>query len=154
MGMEAVVFSGTESKKGEAFGFGAKEFYATKGVTKFEGIEPVDCILITASVLPDLSLMLTLQRYLPILAPFAKIFPLAVSMDNIPVPALSLVTYGYEVIGSGGAHPQSVKAMLRFAAVHSVKPVIEKFPMTQKGVTDAMKKLDEGSVRYRGVLVV
>ncbi|EXJ75524.1 uncharacterized protein A1O5_00030 [Cladophialophora psammophila CBS 110553] len=148
MGREAVVFSGTEFKKEEAFQFGAKEFYATKGVTKFEGIEPVDCLLITTSVLPDLSL------YLPILAPFAKIFPLTISMDNIPVPALPLVIYGYKIIGSGGAHPQSVKAMMRFATEHSVKPVIEKFPMTQKGVTDAMKKLDEGSVRYRGVLVV
>ena len=56
MGMEAVVFSGTESKRQEARQFGASEFYATKGVTKFEGIEPVDCLLITTSVLPDLSL--------------------------------------------------------------------------------------------------
>jgi len=56
MGMEAVVFSGTESKKDEAFKFGASEFYATKGVEKFEKIEPVDCLLITTSVLPDLSL--------------------------------------------------------------------------------------------------
>ena len=56
MGMEAVVFSGTESKKQEAFEFGASEFYATKGVNKFEGIEAVDCLLITTSVLPDLSM--------------------------------------------------------------------------------------------------
>ncbi|OAP56602.1 hypothetical protein AYL99_08714 [Fonsecaea erecta] len=148
MGMEAVVFSGTESKKEEALQFGAREFYGTRGVTKFEGIEPVDCLLITTSVLPDLSL------YLPVLAPFAKIFPLTISGDSIPVPALPFVIYGYSIIGSGGAHAQSVKAMLRFAAEHSIKPVIEKFPMTQKGVIDAMKKLDEGSVRYRGVLVV
>jgi D-arabinose 1-dehydrogenase-like Zn-dependent alcohol dehydrogenase len=53
MGMEAVVFSGTESKKEEAIGFGATEFHATKGVEKFEGIKPLDCLLITTSVLPD-----------------------------------------------------------------------------------------------------
>ena len=56
MGMEAVVFSGTESKKQEAIEFGASEFYTTKGVTKFEGIEPVDCLLVTTAVLPELSL--------------------------------------------------------------------------------------------------
>jgi hypothetical protein len=56
MGMEAVVFSGTEAKRDEALGFGATEFYSTKGVSTFEGIEPVDCLLITTSVLPDLSL--------------------------------------------------------------------------------------------------
>jgi D-arabinose 1-dehydrogenase-like Zn-dependent alcohol dehydrogenase len=98
--------------------------------------------------------VLILDRYLPILAPFAKIFPLTISMDNIPVPALPLVAYGYSIIGSGGAHPQSIKAMLRFCAKHDIKPVVEKFPMTRQGVTEAMKKLEEGKMRYRGVLVV
>ena len=70
------------------------------------------------------------------------------------VPALPLVIYGYSIIGSGGAHPQSTKAMLRFCAKHDIKPVIEKFPMTQKGITDAMTKLEEGKMRYRGVVVV
>ena len=56
MGMEAVVFSGTDSKREEAIRLGASEFYTTKGVTKFEGIEPVDGLLITTSVLPDFSL--------------------------------------------------------------------------------------------------
>ena len=56
MGMEAVVFSGTESKREEAFKFGASEFHATKGDSKFENIEPVDALLITTSVLPDFSL--------------------------------------------------------------------------------------------------
>lgn len=55
MGFEAVVFSGTEAKREEAQQFGASEFYATKGVSKFEGIKPVDALLITTSVLPDLS---------------------------------------------------------------------------------------------------
>ena len=94
------------------------------------------------------------RRYLPVLAPFAKIFPLTISFDSIPVPALPLVIYGFSVIGSGGAHPQSVKAMLRFCAKHDIKPVIEKFPMTKQGIVEAMKKLEDGKVRYRGVLVV
>jgi D-arabinose 1-dehydrogenase-like Zn-dependent alcohol dehydrogenase len=98
--------------------------------------------------------MLTLQRYMPILAPFAKVFPLTISMDDFAVPVLPLIIYGYNIIGSGGAHPASVKAMLRFCAEHDVKPVIEKFPMTQKGVTEAMKKLADGKMRYRGVLEV
>ena len=88
------------------------------------------------------------------LAPFAKIFPLTISFDNLSFPALPLVLYGYQVIGSGGAHPNSVNAMLKFAAKHDVKPVVEKFPMTQKGITEAMKKLEEGKIRYRGVVVV
>ena len=56
MGMEAEVFGGTDSKREEALKFGAREFDATKGVSKSENIEPVDCLLITTSVLLDLSL--------------------------------------------------------------------------------------------------
>lgn len=88
------------------------------------------------------------------LAPFAKIFPLTISMDSIPVPALPFVLNGYQLIGSGGAHPQSIKAMLEFAGKHDIKPTIEKFPLTKQGVLDAMQKLRDGKVRYRGVLEV
>ena len=88
------------------------------------------------------------------LAPFAKIFPLTISYSDIQFPALPLVIYGYSIIGSAGAHPASVKAMLRFCAKHKIAPVTEKFPMTQKGIVDAMKKLEEGNMRYRGVVVV
>lgn len=43
--------------------------------------------------------------------------------------------------------------MLDFAALHGIKPIIEKFPMTQKGVQDALQHLTDGEMRYRGVLV-
>jgi D-arabinose 1-dehydrogenase-like Zn-dependent alcohol dehydrogenase len=56
MGYEMVVFSGTESKKAEALKFGAAEFHATQGVSKFEGVKPIHHLLITTSVLPDLNL--------------------------------------------------------------------------------------------------
>lgn len=97
---------------------------------------------------------LIVERYIPVLAPYCKIFPLTVTMDNMAVPVLPFIIYGYSVIGSGGAHPQALKAMLTFCAKHDIKPAIEKFPMTTKGITEAMKKLDEGKMRYRGVLVV
>lgn len=56
MGMEVVVFSTTEGKRDEAMKFGASEFVATKGLTKFEGIKPVDALLITAGAQPDFAL--------------------------------------------------------------------------------------------------
>lgn len=88
------------------------------------------------------------------LAPYAKIFPLTISFDSFPVPALPLVIGGWSVVGSGGAQPRSVNSMLAFAAKHGIKPVTETFPMTQKGITEAMKKLSDGQMRYRGVVVV
>lgn len=55
MGMEPVVFSSTEDKKEDAFKLGAVEFHITQG-PKLGGVKPVDALLITTSVLPDLSL--------------------------------------------------------------------------------------------------
>ncbi|KAH8812663.1 NADP-dependent alcohol dehydrogenase [Xylogone sp. PMI_703] len=148
MGHDIVVFSGTEAKREEALNFGASEFYTTKGITKFEGIKPVNHLLITGSVLPDLN------TYLDILAPSAKIFPLTISMEPYPVPVLGLIGKTLSIVGSAGAKVQSTIAMLRFATRHDIKPQIEKFPMTQKGVTEAMEKLNKGEMRYRGVLEV
>lgn len=43
--------------------------------------------------------------------------------------------------------------MLEFAALHDVKPIIETIPMNVEGVESAFKKLAEGSIRYRAILV-
>jgi D-arabinose 1-dehydrogenase-like Zn-dependent alcohol dehydrogenase len=56
MGMEAVVFSSTESKKQKAFEFGASEFHVTSGKKSLEGIAKLDFLLIATNVNPDLSL--------------------------------------------------------------------------------------------------
>jgi hypothetical protein len=42
--------------------------------------------------------------------------------------------------------------MLEIAALHSIKSIIEKFPMTREGVVEGLVRLDEDKMRYRGVL--
>jgi NADPH:quinone reductase-like Zn-dependent oxidoreductase len=58
MGCQVVAFSGTESKRAEAMGFGAVEFHATRGLTEFKGVKPLDQLLITTSEQPDFGLYL------------------------------------------------------------------------------------------------
>lgn len=53
MGLEVVVFSGTESKKQEALAFGASEFHTTKNMDS-SSVRPLDILLITASANPNL----------------------------------------------------------------------------------------------------
>lgn len=43
--------------------------------------------------------------------------------------------------------------MLDFAAQHKIVPIIEKFPMNEEAINEAMDKLHDGNVRYRGVFV-
>lgn len=148
MGLEPIVFSGTESKKDQAKEFGAAEFHVTKDLSKLSQVEPVDVLLVTANS------GLNLSTYLPVLAPGGKIYPLTVSQDSFGLSPLDLIAKSATVVGSGVAPVASIRAMLEFAAKHGVKPQIEKFPMTTDGVTEAMQKLRDGKMRYRGVLVV
>jgi D-arabinose 1-dehydrogenase-like Zn-dependent alcohol dehydrogenase len=43
--------------------------------------------------------------------------------------------------------------MLAFSAAHGIVPTIEKFPMSEAGLADALEKLNSNKMRYRGVLV-
>jgi D-arabinose 1-dehydrogenase-like Zn-dependent alcohol dehydrogenase len=82
------------------------------------------------------------------------VFPLTISTESLGFSPLMLIAKCIKVIGSSVGPTSSVRAMLEFAAKHGIKPQIEKFPMTQTGVTEAMQKLRDGKMRYRGVLVV
>ena len=42
--------------------------------------------------------------------------------------------------------------MLDFSARTGVRPLVEEFPMTVDGITEAFSKLDSGKLRYRAVL--
>jgi len=145
MGCEVVVFSSTERKKEEAMSLGSTEFYATKGVSKLEIGKPIKHLLVTASQLPDWDL------FLPVLAPSATIYPITVAHGDFRVPYMPLVRKGLSIQGilcpSRGVHVK----MLRFAAVHGIKPITQEFPLTAEGIDEAMAKLDKGEIRYRAV---
>lgn len=66
---------------------------------------------------------------------------------------MTLIIGNFTVVGSGVARTASLRAMLEFAAKHGVRPQIEKFPLTHTGVIDALQRLRDGKMRYRGVLV-
>ena len=147
MGCEVVVFSSTDSKKDEALKLGADEFVATKRVKELQISGPVDHLIVTTSFQPDWS------QFLPILAPGATIYPLTVSGDDFKIPYMPIIAGELKIQGSLVAARQVHKEMLAFAAHHSIKPIIEQFPMTVEGITESMKKLEDGKMRYRGVVV-
>ena len=147
MGCEVVVFSGTDSKKEEAMKLGAREFYATRGVKDLKIGKPINRLLVTTSHQPDWAV------FQNILAPGATIFPLSVSEGNLEMPYMPLILNGIRIQGSVVAARVMHMRMLEFAAVHNVKPIIEKFPLTKEGIEAAFEHLDHGEMRYRGVLV-
>ncbi|KAF8864935.1 putative NADP-dependent alcohol dehydrogenase C 2 [Acephala macrosclerotiorum] len=148
MGCQVVVFSGTDSKKDEAMKLGASEFIATKGATELHVSGPIDHLLITTSFQPDWKL------FLPIMAPSGTLYPLTVSNEDFKIPYMPIIAGELKIQGSLVAARQVHRDMLAFAAHHQIRPIIQKFPMTVEGITESMKMLGEGKVRYRGVLVV
>ncbi|KAK3686262.1 hypothetical protein LTR37_019985 [Vermiconidia calcicola] len=147
MGCTVVVLSGSDRKKDEAMKLGATEFVATKGVKELKVSHPIDRLLITTSAQPDW------QQLLPVLAPQGSIHPLSVASGNLEAPYFPIVANGLTIQGSVVASRHVHRKMLEFAALHNIEPIVETFPMTEKGIEDAMQKLTDGSIRYRAVLI-
>jgi D-arabinose 1-dehydrogenase-like Zn-dependent alcohol dehydrogenase len=78
---------------------------------------------------------------------------LSVSQGDLKVPYIPIISSGLKIQGSLVAAREIHREMLEFAAIHKIKPVIETFPINVAGVEEAFKKLEEGAMRYRGVLV-
>ncbi|KAG1876116.1 NADP-dependent alcohol dehydrogenase [Suillus tomentosus] len=146
MGCEVVVFSGSDHKREEARSLGAKEFY-TRGASKYEVGKSIKHLFVTTSHLPDWNL------FLSVLAPNATIYPITVSHGDLVIPYTPIISKGLTIQGifcaSRGVHVK----MLKFAALHGIKPITQEFPLTVEGIEEAMAKLDRGEIRYRAVLV-
>ncbi|KAF2816996.1 GroES-like protein [Mytilinidion resinicola] len=147
MGCEVVVFSGSESKREEAKAFGASEFFATKGVKELDIGRKIDCLLVTTSFQPDWNF------YLPLMNMDSVIIPLSVAAGNLEIPYMPLILQGIRIQGSLVASRGIHTRMLAFAAQHSIKPTVMKFPMNVDGITDALQTLNDGKMRYRAVLM-
>ncbi|KAL4890655.1 chaperonin 10-like protein [Aspergillus ambiguus] len=147
MGCQVVVFSGTESKREEALKLGATEFYATKGAKQLEIGKKLSHLIVTTSVQPDWSL------YINILEPGATVSPLSVSDDEFTFPYMPMLADGLTIQGGIVSARQVHRDMLDFAAFHNIRPMKMVFPMTIDGVKDALKTLEDGKMRYRGILI-
>jgi D-arabinose 1-dehydrogenase-like Zn-dependent alcohol dehydrogenase len=147
MGCQIVVFSSTDSKKDEAIELGADEFVTTKGVKELHVSGPIDHLIVTTSFQPDW------KQFLPIMAPCGSIYPLTVSPEDLKIPYMLIIAGELKIQGSLVAVRQVHREMLAFAAKHQIRPIIEQFPMTVEGIEESMKKLEEGKMRYRGVVV-
>lgn len=87
------------------------------------------------------------------MAPNSAIYPLAVDFNPSKIVLFQLVMKGIRIQGSVVVSTTEMRKMLKFCALHNITPQIEKFPLNETGMTDAMARLVKGDVRYRAVLV-
>lgn len=85
---------------------------------------------------------------------FGAIYPLTIDFAPLVIPFQPFLQKEISFVSSCTATPEETKAMLEFAAEHGIKPVIETFPMSVEGATQAIDHLNSGKLRYRAVLEV
>lgn len=115
--------------------------------TSMPQLMSIDTLLITSNAIPDLT------AYFPLLARRATIVLMTIQQDALSIPYLPFVLPGHKLIASTEASHQNHFEMLEFAARHNIEPVVEIFSMTLEGAAQAFQRLEEGKMRYRGVLV-
>lgn len=147
MGCRVVVISGSDKKKDEALRLGASEFIASKNVDEIKPSRPINRLLVTTSAQPEW------KKLTGAFAPGATIHPLSLDDGDFAIPYMSLLLQGLTIQGSVVASRYIHNRMLQFAALHKISPILEKYPMNEKSINEAMDKLNEGNVRYRGVFI-
>ena len=149
MGCEVVVLSGSSKKEDEARKLGATEFHVIPGGGgPPETLKsPIDHLLVTSAKQPDW------KSVIEIMANGGTIHPITITMGEMTFPYMSIIDKALQIQGSLPTSRPAHRDMLKFAARHGVKPIISTFPMTLEGVREGIDALNQGKVRYRGVLV-
>jgi uncharacterized zinc-type alcohol dehydrogenase-like protein len=144
-GCEVTAFTSSESKFGEAKGFGANHVASSRdsdAIKKLAG--SFDLLISTVNVKLDWDAMINT------LAPNGRLHVVGAVLEPIPVPAFSLILAQRAVSGSPTGSPVAIQTMLDFAARHNVAPQTEHYPMSQ--INEAFARLESGKARYRIVL--
>lgn len=152
MGCEVTAFSGNEKKKTDALTLGAHHFISTKTPEgeSFKVARPVNQLLVCTNE------HIPWELFTPALAGRSTVFPLQIPSDmssKLSVPHMPFLMKSINVVYSTNGRHDAYDKLLAFAALHGIKPVSEKFPLTESGIETALKKLEEGTMRYRGVLI-
>lgn len=150
MGCGVTAVSSGESKRHDSVLLGADEYFTTgqlNDANRVASAKRIDVLLITSNAVPELS------KLLPILQRRATIVLMTIQQESLQVPYMEFILPGHRLIASTEASRENHIRMLEFAERHNIQPWIETFPMDSAGLAQAFGKLEQGDMRYRGVLV-
>jgi alcohol dehydrogenase (NADP+) len=148
MGCAVTVFSGSAQKAArDAFELGADEYRILSDIDKSfrsSGAPThtplIDTLLICANETPDLGV--------------ATVVLMSIQQKPLVIPYMPFILPGHKIVASTEASRQNHLAMIQFAARHRITPWVERFSMTEDGLKAAFDRLENGGMRYRGVLEV
>ncbi|KAL6413149.1 alcohol dehydrogenase [Ilyonectria robusta] len=148
MGYEVAVLSSGDEKSAFAKQLGAHHYINTKTSDASAELMKLGGASIIVQTAPNPKVMSPLVAGL---APGGKLLSLA-PVGSVPIDTVALVMKGASIQGWPSGHALDSEEAIRFAMVHNVKCMIEKYPFAK--VQDAVDSLIAGKPRFRNVLVM
>jgi len=137
--------SHNSKKKAEALAMGAKDFLDTSDKAAMAASSrKFDVIITTTNIQTQLSDWLALVK---LKGTFCTV---GLPEENVNFNLFSLLMAEVNYTASGIGSVDEINAMLKFAADHNVRPIIERFPMEK--ANEGIKRVRDGTVRFRVVL--
>ena len=148
MGYRVVALSRGSSKREFALEMGAHEYIDTEKEDAAAALAKRGGAAIICVTAPNAKAISPLVNGLQ---PGGKLLVLA-PVGSIDIDANALISKGSSVHGFSTGHALDVEEALQFALDHKVECIIEKFSLHE--ANEAMEKIKDGSIRFRGVLVM
>lgn len=105
-----------------------------------------------ASVLLDFVGNEDSAKAIPLLEPGGAVILVGMEGKQYPIPVFDSVAWQYSIIGSNYGGIGEMEEMVRLVKEHGVKSYIEKIPLSEDSVNEALRKLSEGKVLGRFVI--
>jgi uncharacterized zinc-type alcohol dehydrogenase-like protein len=145
-GCETVALSTSQDKASYAKELGAHRFV---NIMNEAEIKPVfgtlDYLFVTAA-----GDSLDYRALLGLLAPNGKLLIIGISFKEQIISPVQLLVGQKSICGSAAGSTGMAMDMLRFCAIHGIKPMVETFPFSK--VNEAFEKVINNKIRFRAVL--
>lgn len=148
MGYRTIAISSSAAKKDFAMQLGAHDYIdGSQGDVgqQLQQLGGAACIILTA---PSGKLIPAL---LGGLGPLGKLLILAAAETPSEINTASMIQKGLSIVAWPSGQAADSEDTLSFAQVHGVKCMTEKFKLEE--ANDAIKKMEAGKIRFRGVLL-
>ncbi len=144
-GCNVTAFTSSEAKKAEALEMGAHHTINSRDPEEIAAAAgQFDLIISTVNVKLDWN------AYIGTLRPKGRLHFVGATLEPLDLGVFPLIMAQRSVSGSPVGSPDAIAKMLEFAALHDIKPVVERFRLDQ--VNEALARLRSGKARYRIVL--
>ena len=149
MGFVVAALGRGKDKEALALKLGAKHYIDSGGGSPAEALQKLGGARVVIATAPDGK---SISRLVGGLSRNGQLLVIAAAMDPIEISAVDLISGRRSVQGWPSGTARDSEDTLRFSALSGVRPMIEKYPLSE--VSKAYDKMLSGKARFRSVLTM